>query len=391
VIHGFGELRLGTRTQDDPAQLKTLSIGETRLQLKTEKSWKRLVAEVTGDLIADGAGEEVDFDLRQARLTVTVTKRIDLRIGRQVLTWGTGDMLFINDLFPKDWNSFFLGRDVEYLKAPSDTVKAGWYHEKLNVEFVYTPQFAPDRFIYGERVSFWNPMFKTYAGNRSTLDYNAPSTWFEDDEFALRLYRNVGKFEVAAYGYSGYWKSPGGQRLLPFMQASFPKLRVYGASVRGPIGKGMANAEIGYYDSYQDPRGDSMFANNSELRVLLSYERELMKNFTGSAQYYLEWMMNYDDYRDSLLFWLSARDEFRHVFTVRLTKLLFDQNLTLSFFTYFSPSDLDAYLRPKASYKINDHWSVELGGNVFLGASKTTFFGQFQNSTNIYAGARYSF
>ncbi|MFW6031595.1 MAG: hypothetical protein ACOC9T_03300, partial [Myxococcota bacterium] len=32
---------------------------------------------------------------------------------------GTGDLVFLNDLFPKDWRSFLLGRDLDYLKAPS--------------------------------------------------------------------------------------------------------------------------------------------------------------------------------------------------------------------------------------------------------------------------------
>ena len=44
----------------------------------------------------------------------------DIKVGKQVLTWGTGDYLFLNDLFPKDYQSFFAGREDEYLKAPSN-------------------------------------------------------------------------------------------------------------------------------------------------------------------------------------------------------------------------------------------------------------------------------
>ncbi len=45
-----------------------------------------------------------------------------------------------------------------------------------------------------------------------------------------------------------------------------------------------------------------------------------------------------------------ARDHFRHLTTVRLTKLLMNQNLWLSLFTYYSPSDKDAHLRPNVNY-----------------------------------------
>jgi len=389
-LYGFFETRAGVRTQPDAAQPSDAVIGETRLQLETDKAWGDAVFEFTGDVYFDGILEEGAFDLRRLRLTWSPLDTVDVRVGRQVLTWGTGDMLFVNDLFPKDWQSFFCGRDVEYLKAPSDALRIGWFSDALNVDFVYTPQFVPDRYITGERISYWDPLRGAHAGEHRQVDANPPSTWFEDDEFAVRLYRDLGAYELALYGYAGYWKSPGGQRLIP-LQATFPKLRVYGASLRGTLGKGVANVEAGYYDSYQDRQGDNPFVNNSELRLLVGYERELAKEFTGSIQYYLEHMVDYAAYMNTRIPLMPARDKDRHVVTLRLTKLLMNQNLLLSLFTYYSPSDGDAYLRPKARYKATDQWTIEVGGNLFLGESDTSFFGQFEHDTNVYAGARYAF
>ena len=34
---------------------------------------------------------------------------------------------------------------------------------------------------------------------------------------------------------------------------------------------------------------------------------------------------------------------------------------------------------------------LEIGGNIFFGDYPNTFFGQFQNNTNVYLGLRYSF
>ena len=61
-------------------------------------------------------------------LAIPAGCNLDVKLGRQVLTWGTGDLLFLNDLFPKDWVSFFAGRDDEYLKAPSNTLRATQYN-----------------------------------------------------------------------------------------------------------------------------------------------------------------------------------------------------------------------------------------------------------------------
>ena len=391
-LNGFWEARAGTRFSDDPAQENTRSIAETRLQLETEFSGDWGAFEVTADTYLDGIIDDPVFDLRQARLTLTPLDNVDLRIGRQVLTWGTGDMLFINDLFPKDWQSFFIGRDVEYLKAPSDSIRIGFFNDIANIDFAYTPKFTPDRYITGDYVSYYDPLFRRFNGASRDVDANPPSDWFEDDEFAVRLYREVGRFQVALYGYWGYWKSPGGQKLrgVPLTQATFPRLHVYGASIRGPVGKGIFNAEVGYYDSVDDSSGDNFFVNNSEFRALVGYEQEIATNLTGALQVYWERMLDYGAYRDSL-FLIPARDEDRLVFTLRLTKLLMNQNLVLSWFSYYSPTDGDAYLRPSASYKVTDAWTVELGGNLWFGEKDYTFFGQFENNNNIYLSARYAF
>jgi hypothetical protein len=164
--------------------------------------------------------------------------------------------------------------------------------------------------------------------------------------------------------------------------------------VRGPLGGGIANAEAAYYDSREDRQGNNRFINNSELRFLVGYERqmpEIAPDLTLGGQYYVEWMLDYDEYRRTLLWLYDPRDELRHVVTFRVTKLLLNQNLELSLFAYYSPSDRDAYLRPNVSYKIDDHWTAEIGGNVFFGAEQHTFFNQFADNTNVYMALRYSF
>ena len=149
--------------------------------------------------------------------------------------------------------------------------------------------------------------------------------------------------------------------------------------------------ELGYYDSRDDRDGDDPGISNSQLRFLAGYELEPLKNFTVGGQYYLERMLDYEEYKDSLPPGSNKAEENRHVLTLRLTKLYWMQTLELSLFTFYSPSDQDAYLRPRAVYDVTDNWRVEVGGNLFYGEEEHTFFGQFQDNTNAYAGVRYSF
>ncbi|MBN2315288.1 MAG: hypothetical protein JXM79_15265, partial [Sedimentisphaerales bacterium] len=294
-----------------------------------------------------------------------------------------------NDLFPKDWQSFFIGRDTEYLKAPSDAAKVSLFADWANLDIIYTPRFDHDRFIRGERISYWNANFQRLAGQDAVVHTDKPNDWFRDSEIAARLYKNIDNVELALYGYHGYWKSPAGQNLTT-TQAIFPDLNVYGASVRGALGKGIANAEIGYYESADDLSGKNPLINNSEMRYLVGYTQDIGKDFTMGLQYYVEQMLDfsaYQRYRPAG----PARDRDRHLVTLRLTKLLMNQNLRCSLFTYFSPSDKDVYVRPNINYKASDNVAVEVGGNIFFGDYPNTFFGQFQDNTNVYAGLRYSF
>ncbi|MHC4085262.1 MAG: hypothetical protein ACYSWZ_16835 [Planctomycetota bacterium] len=60
-------------------------------------------------------------------------------------------------------------------------------------------------------------------------------------------------------------------------------------------------------------------------------------------------------------------------------------------FTYYSPTDKDVYMRPNLNYKASDNVALEVGANIFFGDYPNTFFGQFENNSNIYAVVRYSF
>ena len=388
-LNGFIEARNGWRLQNDPHE-KDVSLAELRLQLEAGKDlgWGTLA--LKGELLGDFVTDDYTALLREGNFLFSPLAAMDMKVGRQVLTWGAGDLLFINDLFPKDWKSFFIGRDDEYLKAPSDAVKVSYFHELANVDLVLVPVFNASDYIDGERLSYWNPILGETAGQNYFLDTEDRSSFGRDSELALRLAGNYGGTELALYQYSGFWKTPEGMDAATG-QLIYPRLSVYGASARDQLWGGIGSLEAGYYDSRQDQHGDDPLIRNSEWRFLAGFERELARNFTGSLQYYVEWMQDYDAYRDSLPAASPARDEYRHLLTLRLTKLLMNQNLALSFFAYYSPSDQDCYLRPKVRYKIDDHWAIEAGGNLFYGSDDFTFFGQFQDNTNAYASLRWSF
>lgn len=397
-LGGFYELRYGRRFSEIGGY-KSTTLGEARFQIEAEWTGDWATLNLTTDFVTDHVLEDhaVDLengegwiDLREASVLLRPLETLDLKIGRQILTWGTGDLVFINDLFPKDWNSFFIGRDDEYLKAPSDAIKASVYLEGLTLDLVYTPRFDSDRFIDGRRLTFFDPLAGSVKSDPVPLSVLSLDEYAQDWEGALRASGQVSSFEWAGYLYRGYWKSPAGFDPLSNLNI-FPELNAYGASLRGPLGGGIAHLEVGYYDARDEGAASDPFLPNSEWRILAGLEREIVPNLTGGIQFYLEQMSDYDDYRATLPLGMRLKDETRQLITLRLTQLLMSQNLMLSAFNFWSPTDEDGYLRLKANYKVTDSWQIECGTNIFYGEERASFLGQFEDNSNAYVSARMSF
>ncbi|XCN72705.1 MAG: hypothetical protein Q3M24_20825 [Candidatus Electrothrix aestuarii] len=386
---GFAETRWGARLVDDDNE-DTMSIGEARAQLELTRYFDAFTLQFKGDLLADAVTEEFDADIRGLNVAFRPSDVLDVKIGRMVSTWGTGDLVFINDMFPKDWQSFFIGRDDEYLKQASNSFRTGIFLGDYTIDVVYTPHFQGSEFVSGERLSYFNPGAGQIVGQNMVMADDAPDEYFNDDETSLRLSRRFGGVETALYGYMGFWQEPEGMDATTG-KAIYPRLNVWGASARSPLLGGIGNVEVGYYDSFDDEDGLNPYVRPSEYRFLVGFERELAHELTGGFQYYMEVIDEYENYEQTLAPGMNARDEYRQMLTMRLTKLMMQQTLTLSLFVYYSPTDQDGYVRPKFQYKLTDNLRIDGGFNLFWGEDEHTFWGRFQDNTNAFVGVRYSF
>lgn len=389
VWSGFVEGSLGTRLDTDPLIDNKSTLEELRLRAESEWSPGKATIGFKADAAYDGVTNEWDIEVRDLTAAFTLGENFDLKIGRQVQTWGTGDLVFLNDLFPKDFVSFFAGRDDDYLKAPGNAVRISRFSSAFNVDFVWTPVFEPDVYLTGERFSFFSPLAGVNVAPRPPLSAIEPEEKFANGEFALRLYRTIEGREYALYGYRGYFKQP--NALTRSLEATFAPLTALGASLRQPLGPGLFNVEGSYYLSRDDGSGSDPRIPNDQLRLLAGYEWEARPNFTVALQYYLEWTLDHDELIANIAAAEFAPDERRHLLTNRLTYRAGRDKHTLSLFTFFSPSDGDFYLRPSYTYRYSDQWSMVFGGNLFDGDERHTFFRQLSDASNAYVRVRFHY
>ncbi len=316
--------------------------------------------------------------------------KADFRLGRQIATWGVGDFLFINDVFPKNWVSFFSGRPLEYLKLGTDALRGRYSSDAVNAELLIIPRFRPDTLPTLERFLLFDD-FASAAGRNETM----PDTGFDNPEVALRLYRQFRDYDVSAYTYRGYWRSPSqliDEPINPMdVTQFFPALSTWGLSAQGQSLGGVISLEAGYYDSRDDRAGDNVAIPNSQARFLVGYRKQLSEDTTLGLQYYVEKMMDFTAYENSLPDDGKRSEKYRDIITLSMNRFLQHQAWELSLFAFYSPAEQDYLLQPRVAYRFSDNFSAVLGANIFGGKTRTTFFGQFDRNDNVYLTLRYDF
>ena len=390
TISGFLEATQGYRWQSDDAVSTRQTLSDVRARINLDYLLSTSALSFKSDLWFDGVQDKWQAQVRELAWQGNLSglgewgNAFDVKIGQQVLTWGTGDYVFLNDLFPKDYPSFFAGRSDEYLKAPSASIKLSGYFSALNIDVVVTPEFEPDIAINGDVFSF----FSAQAGQNIAPGFSVSKEHTPNSpELAVRLHRNFNSTQWALYGYRGYYKQP----LSTTEQGEllYSRLNVVGASVVMPLYKGIFNAEYAYYHSVDDSRGRNPRIPNSQQRFLLGYNQELAPNLNGGAQWYSEVTQHYSQLMDVAYYPEHEQAQVRHWLTARLTWLALRQTLTINGFLFYSPTDNDGYLKAELRYTPTDNWQFRVGINGFRGRDDDTFWGQFENGSHGYMALRY--
>lgn len=357
---------------------------EERAQLKLDASsggW-RLLAK--GDLAWDHLGRQDQSELREAYVDYSASQW-DMRIGRQIVTWGLGDLVFVNDVFPKDHEALFAGRPLDYLKRGVDAVKLGAYPEFANFELVLSPTFRESRIPDARRFHLYDPM--PAVTTRGTA---RPG----QGDVGLRVYRDIAGWDTALYLYRGFQRTPS---MRPDSMSAptridyfYPQLSVYGVSASGRAGEGVLSLEAAYYDSRQDRSGSDFTVPNSQTRLLAGYQIQAADDLSLSFQYYAEYMHDYAAYRAALPAGFPVDRRWSHTVTTRLTQFFLHQTLRLSVYASYNESNGDHFVNPELRYSFTDRVWGAVGANLF-GGKPWGQFGQLARDDNVYLQMRYEF
>lgn len=353
---------------------------EQRLQLHGE--WQPgagIGATLRTDAVHDRAVRTTRLVAREAYLDLTPSPEVSLRLGRQVITWGVGDYLFVNDIYPKNYDAFFTGKPFDHMKEAVDAVKLNALVGAIEAELVLarprqdeTPLRA--RFL----AAATPPGMAVQAADRDGSD------------FALRVAGKMGRWDGALYVARYRAREPAtvgvpGNAL----ELELRPTRHVGASATGSVANGVVLAELAYVDT--DLRAGNMnpYLFGRRLKALLGYATELGHDLSFSAQYHHEAELDYGRYLQSLAPMVEPARRAQQTVYLRLHKRLFHQTLGMGV-QAFASFDGGKYVNSFASYSIADGLNLEAGFNWFGGPAASRY-GMMHHDRNVYASLRYSF
>ena len=345
--------------------------GEASLFSSVNLAYNSLIKEQTGAFL-----REAYFDY--------AGKYLEVKAGRQIVTWGVADGLRITDLIsPMDYTEF-MANDYDDIRVPVNAINLKYPGESFSAELVFVP--VPEYFVIP--TSDDNPwqmtapngmqmdLSGTPAKHIKNSEYGGRFRFFlENLDFSLTALRTFNKSPVTIAGYNLETKSA-------VVKGVYEPMNVVGGDVSIPAGELVIRGEIAFYFGEPVALKNSMdYRLRKTFNGLIGIDWYAGDNWTIMAQYMHKIIM---DYRDVL-----GTEQNTSMITARISKELLNNTLKLSVYGMFDVDNVGFYVRPAADYLLNDQITLSLGGDILGG--RRGIFKTYKKNTQIWVKGKYFF
>jgi hypothetical protein len=383
-VTGFVQARQAPRLHTGPSchglQACSTMVREGSAELLLERRVSKHAAfTLRVDASNDDAINRSRATLREAFADFTFGAQDSLKVGRQVLTWGVSDYLFVNDLFPKDYDAFFTGAGFDRLKRPVDAARLGTRVGGVEAEIVLSRSL-------GDR----DPGPSRFAATAPTSVASSADNADDRVDLAVRAATHVGGWDLAAYLASCRARERRFFAQSTGLAQDRPRQQHLGASMAGNALGGLAWFEFAlrHADDHRASVVDRHF-QSSALKAIGGFSRELGSDVTATAQLQLETQTSRSSYLASLASGVRPIRRLSSVAHLRLQGRWRNQTLTAGA-QVFAGGEGDSHTNPFVNWSPADGWTLEGGAHVFAGRPDTRF-GALKDDSNVYVLGRYSF
>ncbi len=306
---------------------------------------------LSGNLVYNAVVKNLSgFQLREA-YTFWGNPHWDIRAGKQIITWGVADGLRVTDLIsPMDYTEF-LAQDYDDIRISVGAIRLRYLQDNWNLEVVAVP--VPEFFkLPTDPSNPWSvgtlpPEVKPDVLARN-MEYGARFSCYPGGvDFSLMVLRSWNKMPELYEDHLGYHR-----------------LTVIGGDISIPFGHFVFRGEAA---DYIDNQGAHQ----------------------GSALAGLDWYPGNDWNLSAQFNQTFGAGEHSSLATLRISKALLNNSLTLSSFAYADVKDLGIFNRFSADWAATDQFHLILGYDYFY--AKGGMFAIYARNSEAWLKLKYSF
>ncbi len=401
-----GHLTLGSSynvSHEAPKPGKTDWRGLSRLrsefQVELEKnfsgSWK---AFISGKAFYDAAYDiqgrhkytsnllnayEKNMELLEAYVQGSLTGRLDIKVGRQIVVWGKSDNIRITDVLnPVDIREPGM-TDIEDLRLPVSMTRLDYYLGDWNLTGIAIHEIRFNRMPeYGSDF---------YPATTPLPHENIPSDGGEHTEYAVAL---NGTF--SGWDLSFYWADLYNDMAHPeVVSTGFPirmerkhaPMEMFGTAFNAAVGNWLFKTEAAYLNGFK--YFNSGTKTYSRTDVLAGIEYSGFKDITVSIEGAQRHINRFEDLLKRAPDY-AVRNEFQSVFRITAKQLNDALELTFLASTYGVTGQDGSLQRVSAKYDLTDDLNI-MGGIVMYQSGDRFMYSTIGDNDRIFFKIKYSF
>ena len=309
---------------------------------------------------------------------------LEVKAGRQIVTWGVADGLRITDLIsPMDYTEF-MANDYDDIRVPVNAIDLKIPGERVSAEVIFVP--VPEYFVMpsGEDNPWTMPL-----PERTRMDLSGtPEKRLKNSEYGGRLRFFLENLDFSLTALHTFNKSPvtvasyNPQTDSVLIRGVYKPMNVFGGDVSIPMGEFVVRGEIAeYFDEPIAFSNSGGYLLRNTLNALVGIDWYAGNNWTFMAQYMHKFVGRY---REKL-----GIEEHSSMVTARISKELLNNTLKFSLYGMLDVDNLGYYVRSAADYLLSDQITVSFGADGFGGKRGT--FKTYKKKTQIWAKGKYFF
>jgi hypothetical protein len=354
--------------------------------------------------------DQKSLDARELYLDMHYSK-MDVRLGRQFAVWGVLDGLrIVDEVQPQDFRELIMPDLLDY-RIPTTMAKVDYYRKEGTYELIWQPEI---------RVNTPAPSGSEWELLQDVPGVRYPKQWDPLNANAgIRFSTNLWDTDVSfSYLYT-YDDFPTVFRTIVLNQVNiapvfipqYNRIHMYGGTFSKQMGDYVLKGEMAYvtgkYFSVvnMDLNNDGILDHQGELkRSHLRYGVGLDFNWMGIdvSPSFSQWIIfNYNQY--------IVIHNYSTTLTLFLRKEIPQHSMLFECLAIGFPDLHEAYLNPRLTFFMNDHFKITTGLNMFWGRKsqfgvlanvngapetidqENQFIGNFSDNDRVYVNLTYSF